>query len=94
MSEFLLIYFAAALSAALFLVMSMYPKIRVKLRRVIVEDLSLKDEVQPMLDHYLVVGILMGLNFFIFFPRYIGLVLFDHYKDMYIDAYVKGVKEK
>ena len=94
MSDILLIYFAAALSAALFLVMTIYPKIRTRLRKAIVDDLSLKDEVRPMLDHYFVVGLLMGLNFFIFFPRYIGLVLFDHYKEMYIDAYINGVKEK
>lgn len=72
----------------------MYPKIRQKLRQAIVQDLTLRDEIQPVLDHYVVVGILMGLHFFVFFPKYIGLVLFDHYKEMYIDAYVNGVKEK
>jgi hypothetical protein len=94
MSEFLLIYFAAALSAALFLVASMYPKIRTKLRRKMSEDLTLVKEVQPMLDHYLVVGFMLGINFFLFMPKYIGLILFDHQKQMYIDAYVSGVTEK
>lgn len=94
MSEFLLIYFAAASSAALFLVMTLYPKIKTKLRQAMVEDLTLRTEIQPMLDHGGVIVSMMLLNFFIFFPKYIGLILFDHYKEMYVDAYVKGVKEK
>jgi hypothetical protein len=94
MSEFILIYFAAALSAALFLVATIYPKIRVKLREEMVRDLTLREEIQPMLDHGLVIIILLGLNFFIFMPRFIGLILLDHQKEMYVNAYVKGVIEK
>jgi hypothetical protein len=94
MSEFLLIYFAAALSAALFLVMTIYPKIKLRLREAMVKDLTLRSEIQPMLDHGLVLVILLGLNFFIFMPKYIGLILLDHQKEMYVNAYVQGVIEK
>jgi hypothetical protein len=94
MSEFLFIYFAAALSAAIFLLATVYPKIRSRLRQEIVKDLSRREEIQPMLDHYIVIGLILGFNFFVFMPKYITVILMDHYKNMYVEAYVTGVLEK
>lgn len=84
-------YFAAAMSAAIFSLLFLYPKIVAKMRSEMVRDLTLVDKIQPLLTHRHVIVFLLLFNFFVLLPKYYKVVLFDEYQEIFVKGFVTGL---